>query len=83
MTTITLTLDLPDSLATEATAEGLLQPHAIEAMLRETIRRRAIDGLFQAADKLAAAQYPAMTMEEIQAEVNAVRAERKQRAARP
>ena len=36
--------------------------------------------LFSVADKLAAAKFPPMTMEEIQEEVNAVRAQRKQRA---
>ena len=79
----TLTIDLPDILAKEANAAGLLAPEAIEAMLRENLRRRAIDGLFTAADKLAAANFPPMTLEEIQAEVNAVRAQRKQRAPRP
>ena len=75
-----LTIDLPDNLAKEAKDAGLLAPDAIEAMLREHLRRRAIDGLFTAADKLAAADFPPMTMEEIQEEVNAVRAQRKQRA---
>jgi hypothetical protein len=73
-------LNLPDTLAAEAHAAGLLSPEAIEQMLRENLRSKAIDGLFTAADKLAAADFPPMTMEEIQAEVNAVRAARKQRA---
>ncbi len=72
----TLTIDLPDVLAKEANDAGLLAPAAIEAMLRENLRRRAVDGLFSAADKLAAAQFPSMTMDEVQAEVNAVRAKR-------
>lgn len=76
----TLTIDLPDNLAKEAKDAGLLDPNVIETMLRENLRRRAIDGLFDAADKLAAANFPPMTMDEIQAEVNAVRAQRKQRA---
>ena len=76
----TLTIDLPDNLAKEAEAAGLLAPDAIEAMLREQLRRRATNGLFTAADKLAAANFPAMMMDEIQEEVNAVRAQRKQRA---
>lgn len=76
----TLTIDLPDNLAKEAKNAGLLAPDAIEAMLRETLRRRGVNGLFTAADKLAAANFPPMTMEEIQEEVNAVRAQRKQRA---
>lgn len=76
----TLTIDLPDNLAEEAKQAGLLTPNAIESILRETLRRRAVNGLFTAANKLAAANFPSMTMEEIQEEVNAVRAQRKQRA---
>lgn len=76
----TLTIELPDNLINEAKDAGLLDPNAIEAMLREGLRRRAIDGLFTAADKLAAAHFPPMTLDDIQQEVNAVRAERRQRA---
>jgi hypothetical protein len=76
----TLTIDLPDNLVKEAKNAGLLAPDAIETMLRETLRRRAVNGLFTAADKLAAANFPPMTLEEIQEEVNTVRAQRKQRA---
>lgn len=76
----TVTLNLPDTLAEEANAAGLLSPEAVEQMLREGLRRKAIDGLFSAADKLAAANFTPMTMQEIQNEVNAVRAERKHRA---
>ncbi len=73
----TLTFDLPDNLIEEAKNAGLLTPGEIEAMLRENLRRRAINGLFSAADKLAAANSPTMTLEEIQKEVNAVREQRK------
>jgi hypothetical protein len=75
----TVTLNLPDTLAAEANAAGLLSPEAVEQMLREGLRRKAIEGLFAAADKLAAANFAPMTMQEIQDEVNAVRAERKHR----
>ena len=76
----TLTIELPDNLAQEAKEAGLLNPEALESLLRETLRRRAIDELFSAADQLAAANFPPMTMDEIQQEVNAVRAQRRQRA---
>jgi len=76
----TLTIDLPDNLAREAKDAGLLDPEAIETMLRENLRRRAVDALFAAADKLAAANFPPMTMDEIQEEVNIVRAQRRKRA---
>ncbi|MCB2261460.1 MAG: hypothetical protein LGR52_00700 [Candidatus Thiosymbion ectosymbiont of Robbea hypermnestra] len=76
----TLTIDLPDILAKEATNAGLLAPDAIEAMLGENLRRRAAADLFAAADQLTAARFPPMSMEEIQAEVAAVRTQGKQRA---
>jgi hypothetical protein len=77
-----LTVNLPDTLAKEAKAAGLLTPEAIERLLREAVRRKAVDELFEAADRLAAANLPPMTMEEIQAEVDAVRKARRDRAAR-
>jgi len=73
----TLTIDLPDKLIKEAKNAGLLAPNAIEAMLRETLRHRATNELFIAADKLAGSSFPPMTMEEIQEEVIAVRAQKK------
>ena len=76
----TLTVDLPDTLVEEAEEAGLLASDALEAMLRENLRRRAIDGLFEAADMLAASDFRAMTMAEIQAEVNAVRSQRRRHA---
>ena len=77
----TLTIELPDELVEEARARGLLAPGAIEAMIRDALRRGAAGELFTAADKLAAAESPPMTLAEIQEEVNAVRSERRQRAA--
>lgn len=76
----TLTIELPDELAEEARIRGLLAPSAIEAMIRDALRRDAAGDLFEAADKLAAAGFPPMTLAEIQEEVNAVRLERRQRA---
>ena len=76
----TLTIDLPDKLAEEAGEAGLLASGALEAMLRENLRRCAVDGLFEAADMLAASDFPTVTMAEIQAEVNAVRSQRRRRA---
>lgn len=82
MTTLEVKLNLPDSLAQEAQKAGLLTPDAIERLLREAVRRGAVDELFGAMDRLADANIPPMTMEEIQAEVDAVRAERRARAGR-
>jgi hypothetical protein len=68
-----LKVNLPDTLASEAKAAGLLTPEAIASMLREQLRRHAGEELRVMMDKLAAANIPPMTMQEIQAEVDAVR----------
>ena len=78
----TLEINLPDGLAKEAKAAGLLSPEAIEQMVREAIRRRAMGELKQAMDRMAALEGPAMTPEEIQEEIRAARAERRAREAR-
>lgn len=83
MTTLEIKLSLPDSLVQEARKAGLLTSDAIERLLREAVRCRAADELFSAMNKLADANIPPMTMEEIQVEVDAVRAERRARAGRP
>jgi hypothetical protein len=77
MTTLELKLDLPDRLAREALAAGLFTPEAIKQLLQDAVRRRAGHELLAAADRVAAAQIPAMGMDEIQEEVNAVRSARK------
>lgn len=41
MTTLKLKLNLPDELAQRAQSAGLLAPEAIEAMLREQLRKHA------------------------------------------
>ena len=74
-----LTIELPDQLVDEARDAGLLSSEAIETMLRERLERRHIDELLDATERLAATDEPAMTLEEIQVEVNAVRAERRAR----
>ena len=77
-----LKVNLPDTLANEAQAAGLLTPQAIEHLLREAVRSQAVNELFETADRLAAANIPPMTMDEIQAEVDAVRKARRERAGR-
>ncbi|MEJ2669614.1 MAG: hypothetical protein P8077_04945 [Gammaproteobacteria bacterium] len=56
------------------------QLQALEQLLRDAMRRKAVNELFDAADKLADANLPTMTMEEIQEEVNNVRKQRQHRA---
>ena len=77
MTILEVKLNLPDSLAQEATRMGLLSPDSLQAMLREAVRSRHITTLTEARRKIAAAGVAPMTMEEIQAEIDADRAERR------
>ena len=72
-----LKLTLPDGLAREAEASGLLTPEAIEALLREEIRRRRVNRLFDAADRLADLGIPPLTDAEVEAEIEAVRRSRR------
>ena len=81
MTTLELKLNLPDGLAKEAASMGLLDPDNLEALLREAVRNRRIAKLTEARKKIAAAGIPPMTMEEIQAEIDADRTERRNKAA--
>ena len=72
MSSVEIKLDLPDNLAREAETNGLLKPEAIESLLRDEIRRRRVDGLFESADRLAASVAP-LTETEVEAEIAAVR----------
>lgn len=78
----TLEINLPDSLAKEAKEVGLLTPAAIEQIVREAIRKRALGELKQAMERMAEVEGPVMTPEEIQTEIRAARAERRTREAR-
>ena len=73
-----LTLTLPDELANRAREAGLLTNEVIETLLREELRKQAGRELRAAMGKLTAGA--AMSEEEIQAEIDAYRAEK--RAAR-
>ena len=72
MSAFRIDLDLPDNLAREAEANGLLTSEAIESLLREEIRRRRVDRLFDASDRLANLGVP-LTEDEVEAEIAAVR----------
>jgi hypothetical protein len=68
MATVDFKISLPEKLRREAEKAGLLTPKALERLLRDEIRRR-VDGLFTAADKLAALDLPPLSDAEIEAEV--------------
>lgn len=73
MTMLEVKLDLPDRLAREARAAGLLTPKPLREMLEDAIRRRAAQALMAGAARGSAAGAKALSMKDIQAEVNAVR----------
>ena len=77
MTTLELTLNIPDELASKAQAAGLLNSEAIEKLLREQLRKQAGQELRAMLDKADASGMPPMSEEEIQAEIDAYRAERR------
>lgn len=70
-------LTLPDNLAREAEANGLLKPEFIAALLRAEIRRRRVNKLFAAADRLADLDEP-LNDAEIETEITAARRERRE-----
>ena len=75
MTTVQITL--PDELAQKAATAGLLSPEAMEAMLRDQLRRRAGEQLQAMWQRM---PFEALTPEieqEIVEEVRKVRAERR------
>ena len=64
MTTVQLKLTIPDQLAKQARAAGLLKSAAIESMLRERLKKQAGEELRVMMDKLASAKIPPMTEDE-------------------
>ena len=81
MTTLEIKLSLPDLFAREVKKAGLLNAQAIEALLREAMRKRALNSFLQTAERVAAAGVPPMSEEDIQTEVNIVRKARRKRVA--
>lgn len=76
----TIQIELPEATAQAARDAGLLTPQALERMLNDALKRQqAADSLLSIADRVAAAGIEPMSMEEINAEVRAARAERRQR----
>lgn len=72
-----LNLKLPASLLHEAEDYGLLTPEMLETMLREEVRRCRVTHLFEAADRLAALPIEPLTEDELEAELQVVRAEKR------
>jgi post-segregation antitoxin (ccd killing protein) len=79
MTTVQITL--PDELAEKAANAGLLSAEAMEAMLREQLRRRAGDALQEMWQRMPQEELTPEIEKEIVEEVRRVRAERRLRGA--
>lgn len=67
-------IELPDAMAKAAREAGLLTPQALDRLLMDAIRRRQAAGaLLEVAELVADAGIAPMPMDEIDAEVTAVR----------
>jgi len=79
MTTLELKLDLPDRVVREAQAAGLLTSRAMAGILKDAVRRQAARALLAGAARAKAAGGKPLSMDEIQAEVIAVRKARRRK----
>jgi hypothetical protein len=70
-------IELPDEVALRAKSAGLLSGSAIQVLLEDAMRRRAGRALLGVARDIQGASIPPMSMEEIDAEVKAFRADRR------
>ena len=78
MTTYELKLDLPDMLARDAESIGLLTSQSIVRLLAaEVERQKRLQQLFGAADRLAALDLPPMSDDDVESEISAARAGRR------
>ena len=77
MTSLELKLELPDRLARDAQAAGLLTPKGLSQLIRDAMRRRAAQTLMDGAARASDLFSRPLSMREIQAEVNAVRRQRR------
>ena len=77
---VTIQLDLPEALVKEAQANGLLESRRLGELLNEELlRERARKDLGRVLKELHSLPGEPMSPEEIQAEIDAVRAQRRQR----
>jgi hypothetical protein len=80
---VTVKLDLPESVAAEARARGLLDPKRMASLIaRELSSGQDLRNFFEIVREIRAQPGEPNTMKEIQAEVDAVRAERRPRESR-
>ena len=80
MTRLELQLDLPDQLAREVQAAGLLTPKALRSLLKDAMQRRAAQELLAGAERASQSGGKPMSMRRIQDEVDAVRRVKRDKA---
>ena len=80
MTTLEVTLDLPDRMAREAQAAGLLTPHALRGLIKDAMQQRAAQALLAGAARATEAGSKRLSLPSVQAEVNEVRADRRSKS---
>jgi hypothetical protein len=69
--------NLPDKLAADARAAGLLSDEKLEALIVEQLRRQALNAIAETHAKIAEAGIPKMSPDEVNVEIKAARAERR------
>jgi hypothetical protein len=74
----TIQIELPDALARDAQRAGLLSASRVQAWLQDQLATQRVDALFGAIERMSAQDEPAaMSPEEVAAEIEAMRAERR------
>ena len=77
---ISVTLDLPEKVLEKARREGLLEPARMAGLIeRELALSEPLRAFREMVERMRAHPDEAVTLDEIQGEVNAVRAQRRQR----
>jgi len=71
---VTVQLDLPEAMATEARARGLLDPKRVASLIARELSSEDRRNFFEIVREIRAQPGEPDTMQEIQAEVDAVRA---------
>ena len=80
---ISVTLDLPEKVLEEARREGLLEPVRMAGLIeRELALSEPLRAFREMVERMRAHPDEPVTLDDIQGEVNAVRAQRRQRRAR-
>jgi hypothetical protein len=82
MTELELKLSLPDQIASQAKAAGLLTSEAIERLVRQAIRKAAAERLIEFGKCLREPGGTEITEAELESELKAVRAELREARAR-